>query len=375
MELRKTEQELTVLVDHYKCLCHRPLRKRTSSGDVIDNGISTSLTTWKDLCTSRQNEKIQNQVEVPQPMVEENSDHSGADISVKELLDALVDLKNRFISLEPRVVKFRSRLTMKDPVTNAPRYGKKTIDRVKNLLEMYETLHVGIDTAFDSEGNNSTKGSIVNDLQQALQSEEEYFENAKLKENAAKLKIEAEQREKELLAELERKRNEEIERINQEREKEELSRRAEEARTLRIENEQRAVVEAREAERAFLASVEVGIDGIKHQLQTLKESCSKAEFDVAKKALHTIFAQIVSKPEETQFRRIRCDHPKFMADIGRHNGGKEFLVAASFTFKEIDEVKCFFTAEPDLMSDMDGWSSWFDLMKATLQHLDEELKR
>ena len=158
-------------------------------------------------------------------------------------------------------------------------------------------------------------------------------------------------------------------------EQEELSRRAEEARMRRIETEQRAIQEERDADRMFLLSVDVGMDGVKTQIQTLRESCSKAEFDVAMKALQTIFAQIASRPEEIQFRRIRRDHPKFMEDIGRHKGGKELLVAAGFTFKEIDGIKCLFSAEPDLVNDMDSWSSWFDLIKSTLERLNDEVSK
>merc|ERR1712232_878642 len=106
-----------------------------------------------------------------------------------------------------------------------------------------------------------------------------------------------------------------------------------------------------------MGSVEVGIAGVRTQLDILRQSCSQPEFDTALKSLHIIFKQISSRPEEIQFRRIWRDHPKFIEDIGRHCGGRELLVAAGFTFQEVDGKKCLFSAEPDLMTNMDGWSS------------------
>ena len=191
----------------------------------------------------------------------------------------------------------------------------------------------------------------------------------------SKLEQQQKQNEEEMKRQLQKK--EEEERLKQQQELEELSRRAEEARIRRIEEERRAIEEEREADRSFLASVDVGIDGVRAQLNRLGDGCKQnpTELKIALQALHTIFSQIVSRPEEIQFRRIRRDHPKFMEDIGRHPGGKEILVAGGFTFKEIDGVKCFFSSEPDLATDMDGWSEWFDLMKATAQQLSEELQK
>jgi hypothetical protein len=56
-------------------------------------------------------------------------------------------------------------------------------------------------------------------------------------------------------------------------------------------------------------------------------------------------------------------------------GGKELLIAAGFTFTEIDGVKCFFSKEPDLESNMDGWSEWFNLVKNTMNVIEEEMMK
>ena len=76
-----------------------------------------------------------------------------------------------------------------------------------------------------------------------------------------------------------------------------------------------------------------------------------------------MFDQIVWKWEEVDFRRIRHDHPKYMEDIGRHEGGGEVLIAAGFRLENLDGNPCFFSKEPHIESDMDGRSERFDGLK------------
>jgi hypothetical protein len=99
----------------------------------------------------------------------------------------------------------------------------------------------------------------------------------------------------------------------------------------------------------------------------------KKSLDVALGSLYILFDQIVRKPEEVNFRRIRRDHPKFMEDIGRHIGGKEVLIAAGFSLEKLDGVPSFFSKEPNIESDMDGWSDWFDGLTKTLEVIEEEM--
>jgi hypothetical protein len=36
-------------------------------------------------------------------------------------------------------------------------------------------------------------------------------------------------------------------------------------------------------------------------------------------------------------------------------------------------VKCFFSREPNIEQDMNGWSDWFDGLKKTLEVIEEEM--
>jgi hypothetical protein len=159
-------------------------------------------------------------------------------------------------------------------------------------------------------------------------------------------------------------------------EERELARRAEEARMRRLE-EERAVVDAEfRADQELMALVPIlGADGVRGQIGRMREALKDdgASLDVALGSLYTLFEQIVRKPEEVNFRRVRRNHPKFMADIGRHVGGREVLIAAGFKLEKLDGVPSFFSAEPHIESDMDGWSEWFDTLKKTLAVIEEEM--
>lgn len=294
-------------------------------------------------------------------------------ISAAEALEALEQVKSLFGALDVQCAKFRKRLGETDPVTGNPRYGAKTATRVMALLDLYDALAIGISTAYGT--NDATAAAALHSLRQSVENEEGRRKQAEagardaaMKE-AADAKLAAQKREdEERLNAMQTER----ERIRQEAE---LHQQALEARQRREEEEARARAEEREADRAFQDSIPKGPDGVRAQLTALREGCSNepGAFDVAIGALHTLFSQIAARPEEIKFRRIRRDHSNFLQDIGRHPGGKEVFIAAGFKLETLDGVKSFFSKEPDLERDMDGWSEWFDGLKMTLQIIEEEM--
>jgi hypothetical protein len=113
---------------------------------------------------------------------------------------------------------------------------------------------------------------------------------------------------------------------------------------------------------------------MKQQLCVLR-TLPKEEYKICLRSLHTLFTQILSKPEEIQYRKIRRDHERFLKDIGRHTGGQEFLIAAGFQLTvDENEIPCFISKEPDIENDMDGWSIWYNNVKLAVDVIDEELK-
>jgi hypothetical protein len=351
MELRNAEKEMNSLTSLYKCL-------QTSYDGITPWGQLRSLQGQED-----------NDLEEEGDPLEEKT-------SPSEILDALNTMKSRMETMEPLATKFRQRMKMKDPITNAPRYGGKTMARVVQLLDSYDTISLALDIAFgnpDDKDKGRGSAAVVAALERNIQADKD---KALASKHMLEKEIQGRQEEEKKLREKQSKyeeQKEEENRLRMERERAELSARAEIARIQRIENERNEVELERIAQQAFLDSINIGVDGVKSQLGQMEKSCSKSEFSIALGALHTLFSQIQSQPEEIKFRRIRRDHPKFNEDIGRHNGGKEMLIAAGFKFVEIDGIKCFFSKEPDLASDMDGWSDWFNLIKETVAIIEEEM--
>lgn len=345
-------------------------------------------------------------------------------------LDTLASLVDRIQSTEKSlqdlaltISKFRKRLGEVDPVTEKPRYGPKAQQRVERMVQLYNFFcqrflhHDETATATGSEGDQGDQQrstihsrTILEQLQQQHQTKEEELQRQKEAEDQARF---AAQREKERLLDLER-REQEASMAQQAREAaaqrrmedERLRRLAQEARQQRRSQEEAR----RQVEQEWLDSILKGPEGVRHYIQVLKEATqddAPAVQATAIQALSTIFEQINRHPEEVNFRKIRKNHPKFHEDIGRHNGGVEILIAAGFRptllatsasgdasaaangtgstnstnnngdgdINSEPMIACLISKEPNLEQDMDGWSAWYDLNKATLAILQEEVKK
>lgn len=274
----------------------------------------------------------------------------------------------------------------RDPITEAPRYGERTASRVKALLASYDALVEAIRLVFEGEEQDhdtgTSKAVVVQDLQNIVAQQKEETRRAALQEEVRLKKVveQEEERVKQLLQEEERQ--EEEARSARECEERELARRAQEVRAARQEAERRALEtermlrqERERADREWMDSIAKGPDGVRTQLQRLREGTANdpVAFQTALHALHKLFFQIVSRPEEANFRRVRRAHPKFHEDIGQHAGGRELLIAAGFRAGLIDDVPCFISTEPDIEKEMDAWAEWFELLKVTLEILEQEM--
>ncbi|KAG7363636.1 PUB domain containing protein [Nitzschia inconspicua] len=324
--------------------------------------------------------------------------------------------------------RFRFKLEQVDPVTNRPRYGPNSYARVRRMLAYFDflsqqnhhhpnnnmnrkttdDLHPSMPTTTTSYYKTLTQDMVqLFQQQQALRQqqtareeqirwEEQHRQQQQKQEEEARERALAEIQAKQRVAE-------------QAAEAERLRRQAEAARQRRQEQEEAR----RQAEQRYLDSIKKGVDGVQHYVNVIKESTSN-DLAAQKKAfqsLFTLFDQILKHPEETNFRKIRKNHPVFHQDIGRHKGGIELLIAAGFrpkllpdvsthTQNDIDHdndddnngsttatttpstdssmdavpmIACLISKEPNLETDMDGWSQWYDLKKATLEILQKEV--
>lgn len=260
----------------------------------------------------------------------------------------------------------------RDPVTKKPRFGVKTKQRLKAVIRTYRALENGMTNLF----GDSTKPSMIFLLRSQIQQHNEHM-NATIQACLLQEQVEAECLIKErILAEEHETQQRLLEEKMKRDEERELARRAEEARVRRLEEEQAVIDAERRADFELLALVPIlGVEGVREQIGRMREALrdDRVSLDVALGSLYTLFEQIIRKPEEVSFRRVRRNHPKFVEDIGRHVGGREVLIAAGFKVEKLDGVPCFFSAEPHIESDMDGWSTWFDTLKKTLTVIEEEM--
>jgi hypothetical protein len=295
--------------------------------------------------------------------------------SAAETLQLLQELRARTLSLEEIMAKFLKRKNELDPITQKPRYGEKTFARVESLLAMYEGLRKAIALAFGEDTVEAEEQAtrltpaFTQLVEEASNEEQETARKIQMEQERLALEL-AQKQEEEFRAAEERRLVEEAKQRQLQRQRDELYRQAEEARVAEL----RAREEARRVDRDWMASIPKGPDGVRQQLRILVEGTKdeNGAQKTATTALHTIFSQICAHPEETSFRRIRRDHPRFNQDIGRHPGGKEVLIAAGFTLGAIDDVPSFISVEPSIETDMDGWAAWFDLLKKTLEIVEEQ---
>ena len=294
--------------------------------------------------------------------------------SVENVLLQLQTLQSSIQDLQSKMDRFRQRLAQTDPVTGNPRYGANAAARVTTLLSQYDQLVSAMDVLQES--------SVVEELEHTIaeieseKSRRAHDEQERQRQAAEALRKEQEEHQRKLQQEKEEEEN------ARQQELMELNRRAEESRRARVAAEEARVAEERRVlaerlrkDREWMDGIQKGPEGVQKELaKVLRATQDDA---VARTtvitALHTLFSQIVSHPEEVNFRRVRRDHPKFNADIGRHDGGKEILIAAGFRLGAIDDVPCFISSEPNVENDLDGWSEWFDLLKSTLDIIEQEL--
>lgn len=346
MELRKTEETMDEMLGLYESLRQSPI--------------------WLELGHALP--------EYPKTSLLQPGESAMPPLTFIANLATAVDVLHRIQSTLPTlpIEKFRKRLNEKDPITHQPRYGEKTQQRVQALMDLYDFLMEHIPTT-DKDPKEHGTHTLLTELQrrheQQLSQEQQLLQEQELERQRQEELVRQEtlrlQREEEQQAQEAAERH----RQQQQAAEAELRRQAEEIRQRRLAQER--------AEREWIESIPKGIDGVQLQLSIIKEA-TKDDMEAQRTAissLYTIFQQINAHPEETKFRRIRRDHEKFVQDIGRHAGGVEFLIAAGFELGAIDDVPCYLSKEPNIETDMDGWAAWFDLLKGTLDVLEQEMSK
>lgn len=302
--------------------------------------------------------------------------HSAVD--AMQVLDAF---RERLDGLHKVAKKFRERLGQRDPLTNQPRYGEQTAKRVKVLLEEFsnlcrvaeivfgKTTPIDNDVTLNKETSEERTALLVDSIRNVAEAE---IERSRQQEEEERLRLLAQEEAR--LAAMERALREQAEAIEV---RARLERQAAEEyareRDLARRAAQLVQEQAAAADRAWIQSIpnRKSLQGVREQLQIFSENSNMESLT----ALHTIFSQIASHPEEVNFRRIRRDHPRFEQDIGQYPGGKELLIAAGFELGFVEEIPSYICKEPNVENDLDGWSAWFDLLKGTVELIEAEMMK
>jgi hypothetical protein len=363
MELKSAEREVNELESLYE-------RIRGHDPSLAER-IPALLSQYGDLWTTKASEG--------DGSMGESAASSSSFAGAGQVLEAVESLRSRLDQLrEGAVSRLEKRRVESDPVTGRPRFGEQTLARVNAVLRRHRRLCDNLALMAEGADDNpdppaDEKDSVIGSIRRAARLEEAEVRRREEIERELRQREEHEHLERERLrGEEERRKQEEVSR-EEVRVRAEQVRQAEEARLAA----QRVREEAEQADRLWARSVGKGMDAVREQLSILLESTASDDDPKTRQtaigALYKLFTQIVAHPEEPNYRRIRRDHAQFNADIGRHKGGKEVLIAAGFELGAINGVPCFLSNEPNIETDMDGWATWFDLLKGTLALLEEQL--
>ncbi len=271
----------------------------------------------------------------------------------------LLSLKGSYEELCGKMPRYRERLTEFDPVTKNPRYGAGMTAKVKTMLGNFDAMTEIMEGPFPEilSGVQSVEEeiSLAASAEAALNAESSHRIAA-----AAALELEeAKRQEAERIAA--KRREEEAQRLELSAAAEAARRRKAEQAAAELEAAERAAAE----ERAWVASIPVNIDSVRKQLRRLPPN--------SRSIFHILFQQIQKHPENETFRKMKLENEKFKADFADHEGGKEVFIAAGFKLQHVDDTTLLVLREPNLESDFDGWSTWFDYIKLCATVAEQEL--
>jgi PUB domain len=287
---------------------------------------------------------------------------SKADEVASELWPLLEEFQTRLLALPPRIEAFRLRAQQADPITKQSRYGPQTLQRVQAMIQLYDNLYHDEYQTLLLQQPNDDEQNLFTRVQHAAELER----LQKDKEEQQRLKEEEEQR-------LQKEREEAEQRL--ERASVETQPTPTALHVPARDAQDAAEERRRQQDRAWIQSIphRKTLRGVQEQFRRWLDALPEDHRSTSMRALHRLFQQIVQHPEEANFRRIRRDHAQFQQDIGQFPGGSELLIAAGFQLGTMDRVPCFLSIEPNVEVDFDEWSQWFDLLKGTLDLIEQEM--
>ena len=288
---------------------------------------------------------------------------------LKKWDETLTNMSMKVDEFERIVAKYDRKKDQVDPVTNTPRFGPVMVGKIQEfgmsvtlLKQDLEVCKGQCTTLLSTALNEASKAE--SHRKKVLEDQHVFLQMAE----AARLAEEAEAEQKEA-AEREAS-------IAKEKEVHDA------AEAIRTRKEQESIDANRQQEAAYNELVQTvagynampaSTEAFAHALGRLVED-SKDEVDAQKKALATvadILANILSKPDDEKFRRLKVNSPLLQDRLLGRSGGTEVLMAAGFR-AIIDKpegypvepcVVLLTMSEPNPEADVMAWMAWFDGLK------------
>nr|CCA20172.1 conserved hypothetical protein [Albugo laibachii Nc14] len=267
--------------------------------------------------------------------------------------------------LSTLVSRLEKRTKMMDPVTKAPRFGPRMLEKVNALIRRFDAWKLELETS-DVLRDIKSMGLCLRERK--LCKLKEKVEQSRLS------KVEEVRREHELL-QMVREDEEEHRRrriVKDEIERQNLTMLARQAQAIREAKARKLEEDALRSDEelqklnAQKEAVVLGKEGLRQALLTLERNVDdKALYRSKLDKVHKIVSNICSEPEKELYRKIDKDNYRFQEDFGKFEGGYHFLLSMGFkeVYDEIESKTMFYLEEPDVNEDMDAWTDWFDSMK------------
>eukprot|EP01012_Entosiphon_sulcatum_P052535 TRINITY_DN72198_c0_g1_i1.p1 TRINITY_DN72198_c0_g1~~TRINITY_DN72198_c0_g1_i1.p1 ORF type:complete len:331 (+),score=93.42 TRINITY_DN72198_c0_g1_i1:28-1020(+) len=268
------------------------------------------------------------------------------DLEIEFQMHGIAQVQQSAAELLPRMEKMKAKASEKDK--DKQTYSEAMAQKVLELVTVFEELLPEIEK-----------------WNEKIEEDSRPYRTAKEQQELEQRKLEQHRRQQE-----------EEERLRQQQEAEEVkriaeeeARKVEEERRLEIERalERQRQIEAelfaqelqrRERLAAYLAANspdEILLDSVK----TLKAGTNSKQFEVVLRALQGCLANVVSYPDEDQFKRIRKANPSFHEEIAQYEGAVGVLFA--FGFREdypVGGETMLVLHEPDALSNYEEWTCW-----------------
>jgi len=272
--------------------------------------------------------------------------------------------------------KMVSKMDKNDPVTGEARFGPTMVQKIKDYSLRVESVREQI----------TERGAVCNSLLQTAREQEEAKARAKRQKDL----------EDYIAREAEEEIRESLQKEEDEREKARLAQEAAaaaaisaQASSIRDKKASAAADEVQRREEAFKAltrtvaqhnALPKSMGAFEAALSVMSESGDASAVGAATATLADILGNIMSKPDQDTFRRLKTDSQVLRQRLLDVKGGLDALMACGFhaviekpeTYPTDPATVLLTMSEPNPEADISAWMGWFDGLKERKELVDKK---